>query len=363
MVAQFVITAILSFLLVVVTLVILHEFGHYLAARAFGLIPKAFSVGMGPEIAAGVDRHGTRWKLSAFPIGGYVKFAGEMHPARGAETSDEPHDFSRLARWKRAIIIAAGPAMNLVIAAAIFLALAVAFGKTVVEPSISAIDRDGVAYASGIREGDRIVAWDGDESFHMQTLARSIRMRPDEEMTITVERDGRRSEHVMKIRREDMTDDFGNSYEVGTLGLSFPQHRAEVRSVSDIVDVSLTETVRLFRLQITSVAQIATGKRSLNDLSGPIRMAKMSAEQLSLGWKQLAYFAALISIAIGFMNLLPIPGLDGGYLAIYAFESMAGRELEEIALKRIVVCGYAILALLMAFSFTNDIRIVFLGGG
>jgi len=362
MVVQFVITAILSFLLVVVTLVILHEFGHYLAARAFGLIPKAFSVGMGPELAAVVDRRGTRWKLSAIPIGGYVKFAGEMHPTPGRETSGEKHDFSLLPRWKRAIIIAAGPAMNLVIAAVIFLVLAMSFGRVVVDPQISRVDIDSPAYASGIREGDTVVAWNGEQDPHMQTLSRSIRMNPDEPISLTTRRDGQLSTHNLTIRRDDMSDEFGNRYEVGTLGLSFPQYKQKIGSLSDIVDVSLTETVRLFRLQIVSVGQILTGKRSLDDLSGPIRMAKMSAEQLSLGWIQLAYFAALISIAIGFMNLLPIPGLDGGYLAIYAFEGASGRNLEEMTLKRVVVCGYAILALLMVFSFTNDIRIVFLGG-
>ena len=362
MVVQFVITAILSFLLVVVTLVILHELGHYLAARAFGLIPKAFSVGMGPELAAAVDKNGTRWKLSAFPIGGYVKFAGEMHPVPGRQSTGEEHDFSLLPRWKRAVIIAAGPAMNLVIAAMIFLVLAMSFGKVVVEPRVSHVDIAGPAYASGIRDGDAVIGWNGKTTPHMQTLSRSIRMNPGEPISLTVERDGNTSTHEMTIRRDDMTDEFGNRYEVGTLGLSFPQYKQEVRGLEDVIDVSLTETVRLFRLQIVSVGQILTGKRSLDDLSGPIRMAKMSAEQLSLGWIQLAYFAALISIAIGFMNLLPIPGLDGGYLAIYAFEGVSGRNLEEMTLKRVVVCGYAILALLMVFSFTNDIRIVFLGG-
>lgn len=362
MVAQFVITAMLSFLLVVVTLVILHEFGHYLAARFFGLVPKAFSVGMGPEIAAVVDSRGTRWKLSAFPIGGYVKFAGEMHPTPGREANPEEHDFSLLPRWKRAVIIAAGPLMNLIIAAAIFLILALSFGKVVVDPRISSVEANSPAYVAGLMAGDTVVAWGADEAPHMQTLTRSIRMNPDEPISLTVERNGERLEREMTIRRDDMVDEFGNSYEVGTLGIAFPQRKQDIEGLSDIVDVSLTETVRLLRLQITSAGQILMGKRSLDDLSGPIRMAKMSAEQLSLGWIQLAYFGALISIAIGFMNLLPIPGLDGGYLAIYAFEGAAGRDLGEMTLKRIVVCGYAILALLMAFSFTNDIRIVFLGG-
>lgn len=358
---EFILTAAASFVFVVMGLVLLHEFGHYLAGRAFGLIPKAFSVGMGPELAAFVDRHGTRWKLSALPLGGYVKFAGEMHPTSEREGETEPHDFSLLPRWKRAVIIAAGPATNLMIAAVILLVLAISFGRIEIDPTISSIDRTGAAYEAGLREGDRIVAWDGDRGFRMQSLVRSISMNPEQRIRLTVERQGESTNHIFNIDRVRETDRFGNSYEIGTIGLEFPRERREIEGMADMIDVSLNETVRLFGLQITSLAQIVTGDRSLDDLSGPLRMAKMSGEQLSLGWLQLAYFAAIVSIAIGFMNLLPVPGLDGGYLAIYAYESIMGRDLQEIALKRVVVCGYAILALLMVFTFTNDIRIVFLG--
>lgn len=360
MLAQFVITAILSFLALVVVLVVLHELGHYLAGRYFGLIPKAFSVGMGPELTAFVDRHGTRWKIGALPIGGYVKFAGEMHPVKEREREVDEHDFSALARWKRAVIIAAGPAMNLVIAALIFLALALAYGKVEQSNVVETVESGSPAFSAGIRKGDKLVSWNGEQNPNMISFSRSIRMNPNSQFDVQFERSGKTFEANFSTQQKTVTDKFGNVYDVGYAGLGFPVTQKEIASIPEVIDVSVTETGRIFKLQLLAISQILTGQRSVDEISGPIRMAKMSAEQLSLGWIQLAYFAALISIAIAFMNLLPIPGLDGGYLAIYAFETIAQKDLSEMGMKKMIVCGYVILGCLMIFSFTNDIRVIFL---
>ena len=352
---QPVIQAVAGFLAIIVVLVVLHEFGHYLVARMLGVVPKAFSVGMGPEIFATVDKHGTRWKLSALPVGGYVKFRGEMHPS--AHKDGEVGDFALLPRWKRSMIVAAGPAVNLIVAGAIFLSLASLNGYQDVSNIIASVEEDSPAAAAGIKPGDRIISWNGDDSPHMRTFVRTVRLNPESNHRLEFDRNGQRFTREIQAGRNSITDDFGNTYIVGANGLSLEARTRTVDSLEELYDASLGETISLFGLQASSAYQMATGARSLDDLSGPLRMAKMSGEQLTLGLKHYLYFAALVSIAIAFMNLLPIPGLDGGYLALYAFEGVTRSDVGGVALKRIVVCGYFMIAALTALALTNDVRI------
>jgi len=359
--AQFVVTSLGAFLLVVVSLILLHELGHYVTARAFGLVPKAFSVGMGPEIAAFVDRKGTRWKFSAMPLGGYVKFAGEMHPGTGTpEEAAEEHSFASLARWKRACIIFAGPFTNLLVTAVIFLILSFSFGRTEIDSTIRMVTPASAAAEAGVMPGDKVVSWNGQEDPHIQSLIRYVKVHPDEALNITLERHGELVDKSIPIQRAEMRDSFGNRFQVGQVGIEFPMERVPLSGLADIYDVSVVETMRLFGLQSVSMGQIVTGKRSLDEISGPIRMAKMSGEQLSLGWIPLLYFAAIISIAIAFMNLLPVPGLDGGFLALYAVETVTRKNATKATMTKVMRGGYAVIATLMVFAFSNDIRVVFM---
>lgn len=354
---QPVIQAVAGFLAIIVVLVVLHEFGHYLVARMLGVVPKAFSVGMGPEIFAAADKHGTRWKLSAFPIGGYVKFRGEMHPSANTSGDGEIGDFALLPRWKRSMIVAAGPAVNLIVAGAIFLSLASFNGYQDVSNVIASVEDDSPAAAAGIKPGDRIVSWNGDDAPHMRTFVRTVRLNPESKHVLEIERNGTRFTREIQADKKSVTDTFGNTYIVGANGLALESRTRMVDSLEELYDASFGETISLFGLQASSAYQMATGARSLDDLSGPLRMAKMSGEQLTLGLKHYLYFAALVSIAIAFMNLLPIPGLDGGYLALYAFEGVTRADVGGVALKRIVVCGYFMIAALTALALTNDVRI------
>lgn len=162
----------------------------------------------------------------------------------------------------------------------------------------------------------------------------------------------------MTIERYRMTDENGNSFDIGRIGVTFPMELVRTSNPLDLIDASILESARLMRMQTLAMGQMVTGERSLDEIQGPIRMAKMTGEQLLIGLPALAAFAAFISIAIAFMNLLPIPGLDGGYLALYAVESIMRRDASMKTVNRTMKGGYAIISLLMIFAFTNDIRIL-----
>lgn len=356
----FVIQAALAFLAVVFTLIILHEFGHYLTARAFGLKPQAFSLGMGPEICGFNDRHGTRWKFSLFPLGGYVKFHGEMHPGTSLEDADHPESFAKLARWKRALIIAAGPATNILITIVIFIAVSGMVGRNEVGSKIIKVIEQGAAQKAGIKVGDEVVKWNGQAPDGSQSLIRYVRIHPGKVVNLEISRNGQTLPVPVKIAQTSFTDRFGETISMGAIGVEFDRSVVTSDNIFQNIGHSTVEAVNLFKMQTVAISQIFTGERSTKEISGPIRMAKMSGEQASLGWLPFFYFAAMVSIAIAFMNLLPIPGLDGGFLMIYAIEGIAGTDLSQKAMIAVTRGGYVAIGCLMIFAFSNDIRMLVL---
>lgn len=348
--------ALAAFLSIILILVVAHEFAHYLAARIFGIIPQSFSVGMGPEIAAYTDKSGTRWKLSALPIGGYVKFRGDMHPVSGENQTNG--DFADLKRWKRSIIVAAGPLTNLVIAGLIFLGTAFAFGYNDVTPQIKSVDINSPAEKAGLQAGDTVKSWGTDKNPNIRNLIRSTLINTDEKIELKVSRGGQNLNAKINVIPKKITDNDNNSAVVGYSGLNFTIEKKRIRSLKEVVDIGIVETANLLILQAKATYQIITGKRDLSDLTGPVRMAKISGEQAQLGWRHLIYFAGIVSIAIGFMNLLPIPGLDGGYLALYAFESIRQKNIDEKTLKGMMIAGYVIIGIITGVAIMNDAKIL-----
>lgn len=348
--------AAIGFLAIIFLIVIIHEFGHYLAARAFGIKPRVFSMGMGPEIFAKIDKNGTRWKVCALPVGGYVKFHGDMHPS--PDNPEASGDFAKMPRWKRAIVVAAGPIINLVLAATLFLGIASAVGYYDTTNIVESIKPGSTAEQAGIKPGDKLVGWNGDDSVHMRSFTRSIRTQPDTTHQLVFERNGKEIEKTIKAEKVEFVDQFGTSHKVGEIGITFPTYIRGISGIGDVIDVTVNETKSLFNIQVSAAYQILTGKRGVEDLSGPVRMAKMSGEQLSLGWMPYIYFAGLVSIAIAFMNFLPIPGLDGGYLALYAYEGTINKDLGAGAIKKFAITGYAMIGVIFAIAITNDVRFI-----
>ncbi len=363
-------TTVFAFLLVLGPLVVVHELGHYLVARWFGVKADVFSIGFGKELAGWTDRRGTRWKLSALPLGGYVQFAGDWNaismPAgaiAGMSEAERAQTFHVKPLWQRSLIVLAGPLTNLLFAVAIFAAFNLAYGKIVAEPVISGFAENSPAAAAGLKAGDRILAVDGERIDSFEQVREQILPFPGREVAVLVQRDGRRIEAKLRISTHVKRDQFGNEARIGMLGII--AHGVKIVPVEPAESVTLAfrQSMGIVRMTVTGIGQILTGERSVRELGGPIKIAKYSGEQFSLGWAQFVNFAALISINLAFINFLPIPGLDGGHLAFYAAEAVRRKPLDIRSQEWAVRTGIAFVLALMIFVTVNDlVTLPFFGG-
>jgi regulator of sigma E protease len=366
-----------GFLLVLGPLVTVHELGHYLVGRWFGVKADAFSVGFGKELWGRTDRRGTRWKVSAIPLGGYVQFAGDMNPASqpspewlALPTHERAQTFQSKPLWQRALIVLAGPVTNLVVAVAIFAAFNFAYGKAVpADPSeesvIAGFTEVSPAREAGFRIGDRIVAVDGEVMESYREVQRTIFVYPNKRIAVTVERAGKRVTIPVTTRSMEISDRFGNVSTIGLIGVEGNPTEPRYEAVGPIEAVTLAvgQSVEIAQLMVTGIVQIVTGDRSVKELGGPVKIAKFSGEQLSLGWEQFVTFAALISLNLAFINLLPIPALDGGHLAFYAAEAIRRKPASPRSQEWAFRTGLAFVLALMLFVTINDIASLPIFGG
>ena len=353
---------VLSFLLVIGPLIFIHELGHYFVGRWFGVKADAFSIGFGREILGWTDRRGTRWKVGWLPLGGYVRFAGDMNPA--SQPSDDwlalpPEEraqtFQAKKLWQRFLIVAAGPVTNFLFAILVFWAFVLAIGHPSTPPLVGSIEGGSAAQQAGIVPGDRIVAIDGNGISRFEDVAERVIWRAGQPITVELMRDGRPVKVTATPKVEVQRDSFGNEFRKGLLGVrpagyvmeSVPPHRA--------LGASLGMTWDVVRMTVEGIGQIIAGRQSIKELGGPLKIAKFSGEQASLGWLSFLSFMAVISINLGFINLLPIPLLDGGHLLFYAIEGVRRKPLKPEAQEWAFRTGLAALLGLMVFVTLNDL--------
>jgi len=351
-----------AFALVIGVLVFVHEYGHYGMARLFGIKVDTFAVGFGREIAGWTDRRGTRWKLGWLPLGGYAKFAGDMNAASQPDPALEALPDAEKAElfqfrplWQRALVVAAGPAINFLFAILLFAVFFMTYGHQYTPPVAGEVRAGTPAAEAGIRSGDRFVSLDGQGVARFEDMIRIISINPGQPVELVIERDGDRIEKTVtpKIIREE--DRFGNSYTRGILGISSGQAVVERRGPVSAVRHAVVETWNTVRMMADTLAQIITGRRAIDELGGPIKIAQFSGQSASLGLPSLIGFIALISINLGFMNLLPIPMLDGGHLFLYALEGIRRRPLNPRVQEWAFMSGFALLMSLMLFLTWNDL--------
>jgi len=353
---------IFAFLLVIGPLIFVHELGHYLVGRWCGVKADAFSIGFGREIAGYTDSRGTRWKLGWIPMGGYVKFAGDMNPASqptpewlALPPEERARTFQAKAVWQRFLIVFAGPATNFLVAIGIFMAFFAAYGVPRTPATLSAVIDKSPAAAAGLQPGDRITAVAGRPVDTFDEMAEMIRFRPDERLSLSVERGGQLLSVSVKTAANIERDRFGNEFRKGTIGVMSGQQVIERVPLLELPAEATRQTFGIVRTMIDTLGQIVTGRRSVKELGGPIKIAQVSGQQASLGLLNFVMLMALISINLGFINLLPIPMLDGGHLVFYLFEGIARRPVPERAMEWAFRSGLAVLLSFMIFVTLNDI--------
>ena len=353
---------VLAFLLVIGPLIFIHELGHYLVGRLCGVKADAFSIGFGREIVGYTDSRGTRWKLGWVPMGGYVKFAGDMNPASrptpewlALPAEERAHTFQAQPVWQRFLIVLAGPLTNFLVAIGIFMAFFAAFGVPRTPAMISAVVENSPAARAGLLAGDRVTAVAGRPVTTFDELAEIVRFRPEERLRVELMRDGRPRALYLVTAADVERDRFGNEFRKGTIGvLSGPQRIAPVPLAQLPVEAT-RQTFAIVRTMVDTLGQIITGRRSVKELGGPIKIAQVSGQQASLGLLNFVMLMALISINLGFINLLPIPMLDGGHLVFYLFEGIARRPVPEKAMEWAFRSGLAVLLSFMVLVTLNDI--------
>ncbi len=404
--------SLIAFAILLMVIVFIHEFGHFSVARMLGIRVDTFSIGFGKPIARFVDRAGTEWRIAMIPLGGYVKFFGDLNAAsqpapsvqniedeqveRGPSTTQFPSgDKEGLAQqltpeeravcfhfkpvWARALVVAAGPVYNFILAIGIFASLLLIFGQSVISPVIGEVRADTAAMEAGLQPGDRIVAIDARKVREWREIQGFVQLSSNEELTLTIDRGGREIAVPITPRRTEMEDAFGNKTQMGLLGITAAPDAIETRhfGVGAALLAGTKEVWRVISTTVRFVGRLVQGKESAEQLGGPVKMAKYAGQAASSGFSDrisdeasfgdrltfsLTNFinlAAFISVSIGFLNLLPIPVLDGGHLVYYGVEAVMGKPLGPRVQSVGHQVGFIILISFMIFVTWNDISGLF----
>lgn len=392
-VLQNIVLAIVPWLAVLTVIVLVHEMGHFLVARAFGIAVDRFSIGFGQTIWARRDRNGIEWRLAAIPLGGYVRFAGDADASSSVPDAEDLADLRRqiverqgpsaVSRyfhfrplWQRAAVVAAGPVSNFVLATAIFAVILSVYGEGVIRPKIAAIVPGSAAAAAGFQPGDLITSMNGRPVDNFAVISRYALFHVGEPTRFTVRR-GDQTLALTAAPRPVVRPDplMGKPIKMGLIGLVPSRDRADyyIRRLDPVqaVAAGFGETMDTLDVTARYLGRVLVGRESGDQLGGPIRTALMSkaltesgvAAGHTLGQKVegvafgLVNLTALISIGIGFMNLLPIPMLDGGHLAFYAFEAVARRPVSAKVQALSYRVGLALVVGLMLFATWNDLQL------
>jgi len=355
------------FLFVLTIVVFFHELGHFLVARWAGVKVLTFSLGFGPELVGFNDRHGTRWKISAVPLGGYVKFFGDdteastpSSEALASMTEEEREgSFHHKKVGPRAAIVAAGPIANFLLAIVIFAGISLYYGKPSSIPRVDVIQPNSAAAAAGFKVGDVVLSIDGSDIESFADMQRIVSTNAGSELMFKVKRDGALIALNATPALKEVKDLFGNKHRIGQLGIQYNAQPSDPKSAPVGYLESLKIGVDQVWFIITStfkfVGSLFDGAGSSGDVGGPLRIAQLSGQAASLGFQFVVQLCAALSVSIGLLNLFPVPLLDGGHLLFYAVEAARGRPLSERAQEMGFRIGLGLVLMLMVFATYNDI--------
>ena len=351
----------IAFICAIGPLVFIHELGHYLVGKLFGVGAETFSIGFGREVVGWTDRSGTRWKVGWLPLGGFVRFVGDMNPASAPVDPEEiPQELRARSLhlkpvWQRFLIVLAGPMANFLLAIVIFAAFFATLGMPRTPPVAFRVAPGSAAEHAGLIRGDHIVAVDGRTTASFEELATYVILRPGQDATVDYIRQGQHRRAIARIAVEEQQDAFGQRFRIGRLGV-YAQGREYVPlKPLQLIPAAVAYTGRLTRSMIDGLWQIVTGRRSAKDLGGPLKIAQIAGQQASLGAFEFIQLLALFSINLGFINLLPVPVLDGGHLFFYAVEAVRRRPVSLQVQDWAFRGGLALILALLLFTTFNDL--------
>ena len=349
---------VIAFICALGPLVFFHELGHYLVARWFGVGAETFSIGFGREILGWTDKRGTRWKVGWLPLGGYVKFVGDMNPASAQSAADVPEElraasFQMKPVWQRFLIVLAGPMANFLLAIVI-LAGFFSLAATPLSNIVGEVSSGSPAQIAGLQPGDRIRSVAGRSTPGFGDIYSAVGMRPNENVELVFQR----GETISSVRVKLGTDviiDGSHRLTRGLLGVRpAPVNGPPVNPLRATV-MAVETTGRMIRSTVDGVVQLVTGRISPKYLGGPMKIAKVAGEGASEGLLPFIQFIVVISINLGFINLLPVPMLDGGHLFFYAIEAVRRRPVSEQTLEWAFRGGLAAIMALLLFTTANDL--------
>ena len=353
-----------SFIVIISVIVFIHEYGHYWVAKRCGVRIDSFSIGFGPEVWGWDDKSGTRWKISAFPLGGYVKMFGDEGAASTPDSkkikkltaAEEKVAFHTQSLPTKSAIVSAGPIANFLLAIVILTALFFQHGKPITTSEVGEIVEGSAAAEIGLQSGDIIIELDGSDISSFQDIQNIASMSPDIEMTITYLRDGRKIQNKITPRPSETEDLFGNKVSVGILGIRSGKIIYKEMSFGESLIASTTETYSISIRTLKALGQMITGKRDSSEISGILRIAEYSGQSVDKGFDAILWFMAILSINLGLINIFPVPMLDGGHLMFYAVEVASGRPLAERVQEYAFRVGFVLLIMLMVFATYNDLK-------
>ncbi|MCE2932989.1 MAG: RIP metalloprotease RseP [Rhabdaerophilum sp.] len=356
----------LPFLFVLALVVFIHEMGHFLVGRYFGVKVETFSLGFGPRLFRRYDKHGTEWAISAIPLGGFVKFKGDANAASMPDhhaldvmpVADRSDSFPHQSVARRAAIVAAGPLANFLLAFVIFMTSFLLVGRPQVQPVIAGVADNSPAAAAGFLPGDRVLAINGDEMVSFEDVVRRVSLSEGKELTFRVERDSRELELSATPRIMTRKTVLGTERRpiMGFIASNQPENLFQRRyGPLEAAGTAAGEIYFVIDRTVHYIAGLAAGREKADQLSGPVRIGYVSGKVAESGIGPLLMLAGILSISIGFINLLPIPMLDGGHLVFYAAEALRGRPVSATAQEWSFRVGFVLVLALMLFSTWNDI--------
>lgn len=365
---SFLFGTLVPFFFVLLVVVFVHEMGHFIAGRLCGIGVQAFSIGFGPEIFGYTAKNGTRWRLAAIPLGGYVKFVGDMSATSASVDEQALSKLSEAERrvafhtqplWKRAITVFAGPFANFVLGAAVFAAMFAIYGQYVYQPTVAEVRPNSPAAEAGILPGDTFISVDGVRVASFADVQRIVTGRAGDPLKIVLERDGREIETVATPEVSEQPTALGQKVRIGLIGVVTNEavgkrDRIEYGPLQAVV-AGIQETGDVIARTGQFMKRFVAGREDRCQLGGPVRIADMAGRAAGLGFEWLVQLVALLSVGIGILNLLPIPPLDGGHLMLYAAEAIVRRPIPAQVTEAVYRVGMLMVLAFMMFVFWNDL--------